>query len=278
MKSTFRYHLWYLILCILFISVVPGAAQEPPKRIVSTAPSVTELICALGLQDNLVGVTTFCDRPREVKKIRKVGGPANPSLEAIIRLKPDVVIVDEEGIGVRLSQTLKRFGIKTIVFRGARLSKLPGAIRTLGHELGVSQKAQRLAQSIEQSSEKPVRQSPPVRTLFIVWPDPLISVGAGTLINDILLKRGFEPAIVQTRALYPHLSYEAILKANPSLIIVGQGHTIQGPVQQMLKHIAKTDAAQHHAVCLVSDALFRPGPRIAEGIAEIEQCLMLVRK
>lgn len=278
MKSTFRYHLWYLIICILLALVTPGFTQEPPMRIVSTAPSVTELVCALGLRNNLVGVTTFCDRPNTVKNISKVGGPANPSLEAIIRLKPDVVIVDEEGIGIRLSQTLTRFGIKTVVFRGARLSKLPNAIRMLGHELGVSPKAQQLAKAIERASEKPRTHAPAVRTLFIVWPDPLISVGSGTLINDILLKRGFEPAIVQTRALYPHLSYEAILKANPSLIIVGQGHTIQGPVQQMLKHIAKTDAAQSHAVCLVSDALFRPGPRIPEGIAEIEQCLTLVRK
>ena len=98
------------ISCLILLTVAPGFAGEPPRRIVSLAPSLTELACALGLEKNLVGVTTFCDRPASVKGKPTVGGPANPSLEAVLNLKPDVVLVDEEGIGSKLAKRLQKLG------------------------------------------------------------------------------------------------------------------------------------------------------------------------
>ena len=113
-----------MLIALILLTAAPAQCGEPPRRIVSLAPSLTELACALGLEKNLVGVTSFCDRPASIKGKPTVGGPANPSLEAVLNLKPDVVLVDEEGVGVKLATRLQRLGIKTVVFRGSRLDKI----------------------------------------------------------------------------------------------------------------------------------------------------------
>jgi iron complex transport system substrate-binding protein len=91
--------LFIIIALILVISQVASAAEpaSPPKRIVSLAPSMTEILYALGLGDNIVGVTTFCDYPEEAKKKPKIGGMSNPSMEAVLTLKPDIVVLTTDG-------------------------------------------------------------------------------------------------------------------------------------------------------------------------------------
>lgn len=270
---------WFIcISCLILLVAVPAFCAEPPRRIVSLAPSLTELTCSLGLEKNLVGVTTYCDRPASVKGKPTVGGPANPSLEAVLNLKPDVVLVDEEGIGSRLANRLQRLGIRTVTFHGSRLDKLVPAIRQLGHDLGVSPAAERLASRIEAGLRGGRRPSPPVRTLFVIWPDPLVAAGPGSLLDDVMQQTGFENIAKDARSGYPRLSLEAVISRNPQLIVVGQGVKLAGPMQRMLKHLSSLDAVRQGRVCMVSDALYRPGPRIPEGIAELQHCLELARK
>lgn len=269
------------VLCLVMFSLLAvafGFAGEPPRRIVSLAPSLTELTCSLGLERNLVGVTTYCDRPASVKGKPTVGGPANPSLEAVLNLKPDVVLVDEEGIGSRLSQRLQKLGVRTVTFHGSRLDKLVPAIRQLGRDLGVSPAAERLASRIESGLQAGRHPAKPVRTLFVIWPDPLVAAGPGSLLDDVMQKTGFENIAKDARSGYPRLSLEAVISRNPQLIVVGQGVKLAGPMQRMLKHLSSLDAVRQGRVCMVSDALYRPGPRIPEGIAELQQCLELAHK
>ncbi len=263
---------------MILFAALPGFAGEPPKRIVSLAPSLTELACALGLEQNLVGITTYCDRPVSVKSKPTVGGPANPSLEAVLNLKPDVVLVDEEGIGSKLAKRLQKLGIKTVTFHGSRLNRLAPAIRQLGRDLGTPQPADQLATRIE-TALKPLKAgTAPVRTLFAIWPDPLVAAGPGSLLDDVMQQTGFENIAKDARSGYPRLSLEAVISRNPQLIVVGQGQTLAVPMKRMLKHLESLDTVKHGRVCMVSDALYRPGPRIPEGIAELRQCLELARK
>lgn len=264
----------FFIVCL---AVPPGWAGEPPKRIVSLAPSLTELACALGLENNLVGVTTFCDRPASIKGKPTVGGPANPSLEVVLNLKPDVVLVDEEGIGSKLAQRLQKLGIKTVTFHGSRLDKLAPAIRQLGTDLGVPQPANQLASRIEQSL-KPLKAATSVKTMFVIWPDPLVAAGPGTMLDDAMGLSGMSNIAGDARSGYPRLSLEAVITRSPQLIIVGQGEKLAVPMKRMLTHLNSLDTVKQGRVCTVSDALYRPGPRIPEGIAELRHCLELVRK
>jgi iron complex transport system substrate-binding protein len=253
--------------------VAPGFAGEPPRRIVSLAPSLTEMACALGLEKNLVGVTTYCDRPASIKGKPTVGGPANPSLEAVLNLKPDVVLVDEEGIGSKLAKRLEKLGIKTVTLHGSRLDKLAPAIRRLGIDLGVPHPAEQLAARIE-TALRPVRaRTAPVRTLFVIWPDPMIAAGPGSLLDDVMKQTGFENIAQDARSGYPRLSLEAVITRNPQLIVVGQGNKLGVPLKRMFKHLESLDAVRTGHICYVSDALYRPGPRIPEGIAELRRCL-----
>jgi iron complex transport system substrate-binding protein len=267
-----------LIVWLMLLAAVPAQCGEPPRRIVSLAPSLTEMACALGLEQNLVGVTTFCDRPASVKGKPTVGGPANPSLEAVLRLKPDLVLVDEEGIGSKLAKRLQKLGVKTVTFRGSRFDRLVPAIRQLGNELGVPQAAERLAGRIEAGLRNNTTQNRQIRTLFVIWPDPLVAAGPGSLLDDVLQRIGFANIAEDARSGYPRLSLEAVIARNPQLIVVGQGDKLGVPLQRMLKHLSSLDAVRQGRVCMVSDALYRPGPRIPEGIAELKQCLELAQR
>lgn len=263
-------------IVLVLLMALPGFAGEPPRRIVSLAPSLTEMACALGLEQNLVGVTTFCDRPASVKGKPTVGGPANPSLEAVLRLKPDVVLVDEEGIGSKLAGKLQKMGIRTVTFHGSRLETLAAATRQLGQELWVPQPANRLARRIEQALKPlPTRSIP---TLFVIWPDPLVAAGSGSMINDAMKLSSMDNIAANAPSGYPRLSLEAVITRNPQLIVIGQGEKMAVPMQRMLKHLSSLQAVRQQQICMVSDALYRPGPRIPEGIAELRRCLELAAK
>jgi len=106
-----------LVLCLLLImgcneDALCGAPPQP-KRIVSLAPAVTEIIFSLGLGERVVGVTTVCDRPDEARSKTKIGGMANPSIEAIVALKPDMVVMTSDGNPKVIADRLARLGIKT---------------------------------------------------------------------------------------------------------------------------------------------------------------------
>lgn len=262
-----------IIICIIISLAWSGiSAAAPPRRIVSLAPSVTEVICALGLERNLVGVTTFCDRPASVRGKATVGGPANPSLEAILALRPDMVVLDEEGIGPQLAGRLHRLGIQTALFNGTRLSMLADGIRRLGRDLDVPEKGELLAARIQRSLHPAATKHTKRRVLFIIWPDPLITAASGTVIDDALRLAGFENIAANSRGEYPRLSLESIIARKPDLIVVGQGHTLGPPLEKLLRRLAPLDAVRRRRICQVSDALYRSGPRIPEGIDELRRC------
>ncbi len=261
--------------CLMLLLTAFSAFAATPQRIVSLAPSLTELTCALGLEQNLVGITTFCDRPASVKGKTTVGGPSNPSLEAVLQLKPDIVLLDEEGIGPVLSRRLKRLGIRTATLHGSRLAKLPAAIRKLGQELEVPAQAEQLAREIELASQ-PTGGRKAVRTLFAIWPDPMIAAGPNSMLDDVMQVSSMQNIAGDARSPYPRLSLESIVSRNPQLIIIGQGVQLNHPVQRLMERLKSLEAVQQGRVCMVSDALYRPGPRIPEGILELRNCLKLI--
>ncbi len=126
----------------------------PPQRIISLAPSLTEILFALGLGDNIVGVTTFCDYPEEAKKKPKIGGMSNPSLEAVISLKPDVVVLTTDGNPKEFEERLVSLKIKTYVYEARTITELPQGIRNLANAMGVKERGERLAKSIEDGIRK----------------------------------------------------------------------------------------------------------------------------
>ena len=164
-----------VIVLVLFLNGITAAADSviPPKRIVSLAPNTTEILFALGLGDRVAGVTSFCDHPQEAKKKPKIGGMSNPSLEAVVSMKPDIVVMTTDGNPREFEERLRSLHIRTYVDRARRLSELPDAIRELGKALGIKDRAERLADSMQADLNRHGKSTTAIKgrkVLFIVWP------------------------------------------------------------------------------------------------------------
>ena len=276
-----------ILLCLTLIVTCSFSsfahAGETPQRIISLAPNMTEILFALGLGNRIVGVTSFCDYPAEAKKKPKVGGMSNPSLEAVISLKPDVVVMTIDGNPREFEERLRSLGIKTYVFRASRLRELPKGARDLGKALGVQEEAETFAREFE-AAVKRVEAGERVtgthtlsargRTLFIVWPEPLIAAGPGTVIDDALTLIGLDNIASKSRVSYPKYSIEEIIRRAPEVIIIGRGMEREGIEKisaGLLKRLHAVPAVRNKRVFYVSDDLYRLGPRTIRGIEEISR-------
>lgn len=279
MKSSFQFSkfLFCFIFLILFhLSLITAVYAEPPKRIISLAPNITEILFAMGLGDRIVGITNFCDYPEEAKKKHKIGGMSNPSLEAVVSLKPDIVVMTTDGNPKEFEERLHSLKIRTYVFKARRLLELPGGIRDLGTTLGVKNKADELAKEIEVKINKLAvgKKSKLRKILFIVWPEPLIVAGPGTAIDDAITVLGYENIASKAKASYPKYSIEEIIRQSPDVIFIGRGHVNMKEVSKgLLKRLAIVPAVKNGSVFYVSDSLYRLGPRVIKGIEEIADCL-----
>jgi ABC-type Fe3+-hydroxamate transport system substrate-binding protein len=276
-----------ILFCSIFLvsfqlSVVTVAHAQPPERIISLAPNVTEILFALGLGDRVVGVTNFCDNPAEAKKKQKIGGMSNPSLERVLSLRPDVVILTTDGNPKEFEERLRSLKIRTYVFRARRLSELPQAVRELGLLLDVEERANSLAGSVETAvnrlkakrQETSVINSPRKKVLFIIWPEPLIVAGAGTAVGDAITLLGGRNLASEARSPYPKYSMEEIIRQSPDVIIIGGGHmNIREFSSKLLKRLRNVPAVRNEKVCYVGDGLYRLGPGVIKGIEEMYECL-----
>jgi iron complex transport system substrate-binding protein len=243
---------------------------------------MTEILYALGLGDNIVGVTTFCDYPEEAKRKPKIGGMSNPSLEAVLTLKPDIVVLTTDGNPEEFEERLISLKIKTFVFQARRLSELPQGIRELGKALGMKERADKLAQEIEdgiEKEEKSYLSSRPSsikrKVLFIVWPEPLIVAGPGTVIDDAVTLLGHENIAATATTNYPKYSLEEVIRQAPDVLFIGKsmGNDMRPVSQGLLKRLSAVPAVKNGKVFFVSDKLFRLGPRVVKGIEELAECL-----
>jgi len=256
------------------ISRFTAYAVEPPQRIISLAPATTEMLFALGLGDRVVGVTNFCDYPEEAKKKPKVGGMSNPSLEAVVSLKPDLVVLSVDGNPKEFEERLRTMKIKTYVFYSKRISELPKGIRAMGVALGVREKAEALAADMEYRLNKlkaSKSASLKKRVLFIVWPEPLMVAGAGSITDDALQILGADNIAAKTASAYPKYSIEEAIRRAPEIIFIGKGQNSMNAVSEgLLRRLKSTPAARDNKVFYVSDYLYRLGPRTFKGIEELE--------
>ncbi len=275
----------YVITVFLLCMINTCAAADPasvPKRIISLAPSMTEILFALGLGDNIVGVTTFCDYPEEAKKKPKIGGMSNPSLEAVVSLRPDVVVLTTDGNPKEFEERLVSLKIKTYVFEARTITGLPQGIRDLANAMGVKERGERLAKSIEDGVRKASASAPRVngkalrkKVLFIVWPEPLIVAGPGTAIDDAITLLGYDNIASPAATAYPKYSIEEVMRQAPDIIVIGKGSGMDMAAvsKGILKRLAIVPAVRNKRVCYVGDGLYRLGPRVVQGIEELSACL-----
>lgn len=251
---------------------------QAPERIVSLAPSNTEILFALGLEDRIVGVTKYCNYPPSVEDFKKsgkltvVGGYKDPDLEKILSLSPDLVLASK----IQSSSTIPKLeeaGIPTFAINSNNFSGVLQSIERVGRITGKEAEASKLVQNMEERiraiSEK-VGPVPKRRVLYVLWHDPLQTVGAGTVQDEIIEMAG-GANIFHDLSGYPLIDPEAIVKRNPEIIVSGTG---TGEKRNDSFNWAKTedrinytDAREHNRIYQVQgDLITRAGPRIVDAV------------
>jgi len=199
----------------LFREVVDEAGRtvrvpQPVRRIVSLAPSLTETIYELGLQDRLVGDTDYCDYPPDAQKKTKVGGAINPSLEQIAALHPDLVLMTKSLNRLETVHSLDNLGISSYATDPHTVDEIITSSKKLAELLGSPEAGERIASGMQRrlaGLHERIGALPPKRVLFAVWTEPLISIGKDTFIADAMRRAG-AVSIVDSSLNWPQVSLE----------------------------------------------------------------------
>jgi len=251
----------------------------PVRRIVSLAPSLTESIYALGMDNLLVGDTDYCDYPEAAKRVHKVGGATNPSLEEIAELKPDVVLVIKSLNRLETVQQLERLGIATYSTDPHTMDEIRSSVHRLADVLGKPAAGENLdteLQSKEKSLQQKLQNVAPTRALFVVWTEPLISVGKHTFIADALAHAG-AVSVVDSSQDWPQISLEEIVRLQPDYLIFAADHSEKSArdVEALAKRPGwdLLEAVKQRKFAVISDAVNRPAPRLFAAVETLARQL-----
>jgi iron complex transport system substrate-binding protein len=244
---------------------------KPARRVVSLAPSVTEILFAVGLDAEVVGVTSFCDYPSQAKTKPKIGSSI-PNLEAILGLRPDLVVGNKDFIRPDGLAKLEQLKIPVFILSPKTVEDILGHITIVGRLVGHDKEARMVGQGLRDrlnDIRSRMASVKPVRVFYVVNTDPLISVGAGSFIHQMLELAGGENVVGRTVAPYPKVSLEEIIRKNPEVLLfpVGTMEGIPEAEQQRWRKWTSLSAVAHNRLHQVrAELVNRPGPRVIEGV------------
>jgi len=251
------------------------AVTVPVKitRVVSTAPSVTENIFAVGAGDRLVGVTTFCNYPEQAKAIAKVGDTMNPNMETIVALKPDVVFVSTASQIEAFTKTLEANHISVYVTDPVTLDDVYTSLEKLGDILGTSGKAADVLQQMRTRVGdvwSRVGNESRVKVFVQISREPLFTIGKESFINSLIVRAGGESVTENVETAYPKLSKEKALALNPEFIVLSESEDNQKPNEVFKDSLAEKNGRVYK---VNADILSRPGPRLVDALEQIAKQL-----
>ena len=282
MNSSSRRFAVYIFICLLapFLCCEGRADERPaansavaPKRIVSLAPSVTETVFALGFGDRLVGVTTYCDYPPAAKNLPKIGGYINPSLEAIVAQRPDLIIGINDSDHPVKARELERLGLKVSLISVSSVSEILDSIKLVARWTGNPAAGERLVQKIVHQFDevkKRVALAPRRRTLLAVAIRPLVAVGGRNFIDELITMAGGDNIAGNSAQPWLNLPDEYVVAKAPQVIIEAGMGSDRGRAARNWGDLKSIPAVKARRVfSYPSDKILRPGPRIGEGLEEI---------
>jgi len=247
--------------------------ERSPQRIVSVLPSLTETVCALGQCQRLVGVDRYSNFPDSVRNLPQVGGGIDPNIEAIVALKPDVVLMATSARG---AERLQSMGIKVLALEPMSHADVRRVLDRVGELLQVND-AQQVWRVIDASVLAAAQSLPPkargARVYFEVNSGPY-AAGEASFIGETLSRLQMRNIVPAALGPFPKLNPEFVVRANPDVIMVGDRNFAGMDARPGW---AGMRAMQAKRVCIFSaeqsDTLVRPGPRMAEGARIMARCL-----
>ncbi|MES2611440.1 MAG: helical backbone metal receptor [Pseudomonadota bacterium] len=285
--------LWVIAIIVVLGLLMAGLAQaqsvqvtddrgrvvslpQPPQRIVTLLPSLTESVCELDQCHRLVGVDRYSNWPESVNRLPKLGGGIDPSIEAIVAVKPDVVLL---AMSSRASERLEALGLKVVVLEPKTHADVRRVLGVVGQVLGVpkAEGADRLWRVIDAAVQAAAQSLPPkargTRVYFEVSRGPYAASEA-SFIGESLTRLGARNVVPASLGPFPRLNPEYVVRANPDVIMIGNRS-----MQAMVPYPgwASMRAIRDDRICVFgpgdSDVVVRPGPRMAEAARIMARCL-----
>jgi len=243
-----------------------------PRRLVTLAASLTEIVFDLGLGNRLVGVAQFSDYPPAAKKLPKVGSYIAPDLEKIVALRPDLCLAIKDGNPRQVVDRLQSLGIPVYVVDPRNLPEVIATLKAIGHLLGAGARADELAATLNRRYQRiknltaQAKHRP--RVFLQIGLAPIVSAGSHTFLNELITTAG-GVNLAAGKTPYPRFSIEEVLARQPQVIIItsmARGGAFE-QVKAGWERWRNIPAARNHRIFLVdSDLVDRPSPRLLDGL------------
>jgi iron complex transport system substrate-binding protein len=250
------------------------------QRVVSLAPNLTETIYALGLDSKLAGDTTFCDIPPAAKEKPHVGAPQDPSLEAIVALHPDLVLATTSINRAETADALLKIGVPVYTSAPHTIAGMLSSTATMADLLGANEQGAKLVAELQRRLDAlhaALEDQPMAHVLFVVWEDPLISIGQNTFIADALRWAGAESIIVASQN-WPQVSMEEVVRLQPDYIVLTSDH-LAAETHEHVNNLrerptwSELRAVKLGHVVMASDEFTRPSPGLVDAIESLARDL-----
>jgi iron complex transport system substrate-binding protein len=246
-------------------------------RIVSLAPNLTEIVFAVGAGNRLVGRTRYCDYPAEAKAVAEIGDTMTPSIERIIALKPQVVLVSTASQLETFTRQLNDQHIAVYVTNPQSLDDVFRSIQSLGEMFGESARAATLVAELTRRAEavnSATKQTKPVKVFYQVSGSPLYTIGHDAYLTDLVRRAGGISVTADVATAFPRFSDEAALAARPEAIILPTGGSMGAANSTVSAALKNSPAVLSNRVYKINDDhLSRPGPRLVDGLEEMARAL-----
>jgi iron complex transport system substrate-binding protein len=254
---------------------------QPAKRIIALAPHMAETLFAAGAGSRLVGTVEYSDYPEAVKKIPRVGGYSRFDLEAVVALKPDLIVAWYSGNAPASVEKLRKLGFPIYVSQPNRIEDVAVELEHLGVLAGTSTVANAAAAKVREryaALKKRYSQRPVVRTFYQIWKQPLTTIGGKQIISSIVRLCGGENVFESLDAYAPVVTVESVIAANPEAIIAsGMGESRPEWLDDW-KRWPSISAVTHDNLFFVQPELIqRHTPRLLDGAERLCQHLETVR-
>jgi iron complex transport system substrate-binding protein len=259
---------------MLLAAILSGGCERPiqvphpggGERIVSLTPSVTETLFALGVGSAVVGVSQYCDYPPSVSTLPKVGSFITPNIEAIAALRPTLVIGPTTASDIREIRALRAMGIATLMVDDSSVVAIEESIIRVGDRIGRGARARVLVHTIRAEMaavEQRLRQAPRRSVLMVVGHQPMVAVGRGTFLDELLALADAANIAGVSGQAWPRLSLEYVIASRPEVILDGQMGTDPSTPDSFWAKYPTIPAVKNHRVLgYPDDPTLHPGPRI----------------
>jgi iron complex transport system substrate-binding protein len=274
-------------IVLLLLAMVLGCTGEPPaapeashvpRRIVSLAPAITEILYSIGAGNRVVGVTNYCNYPKEASELPKIGDFAVVDFEKIVALEPDLVIATKDGNPRETVEKIQSLKIPTLVIDSGSFHEALEAITAIGKAAGRLETARSLSANLKERwnaiGEKHKKDVHPT-VLLLVGVNPLVASGRGSLGDDLIRQAGGANIFADSEKSYVQTDYEAIISLEPEVILQSaMGSETNEQAQARWSEWSSIPAVRNGRVYVLDpDLINRPGPRSIEALLLIEKAI-----